>query len=182
LSVSAVSELKKGVEEYLRSQQAEEGEDALNVIGYTVTWTCYEGDGVTVATGANEGVRKCALVDMYGDSTTDAPIKDPREPRPVATARYELYWAWSLHYDRHSWMMLIDSRDAYFQLNPFATVEREEKGSDRKDGLLYFFEVSLRLLLLRWNCNTFMGWSVFNSSMYSNSTGKCHYEHWTVKI
>jgi hypothetical protein len=142
LSVSAISELKHGVEDYLRSQQREEGEDGINIVGYTVTWTCYEGDGVTVAKGANEGVRKCALVDMYGDSTDGTAIKDPREPRPVATARYELYWAWSLHYDPHSWMMLIDSRDAYFQLNPFSTVERENESS-RDDGLLYFFEVSI---------------------------------------
>ena len=142
LSVSAISELKHGVEDYLRSQQREEGEAGINIVGYTVTWTCYEGDGVTVAKGANEGVRKCALVDMYGDSTDGTAIKDPREPRPVATARYELYWAWSLHYDPHSWMMLIDSRDAYFQLNPFSTVERENESS-RDDGLLYFFEVSI---------------------------------------
>jgi len=140
LSVSATSELKKGVEDYLRSQETEEGEDGLNVVGYTVTWTCYEGDGKTIAKGANEGVRKCALVDMYGGSDGKA-IEDPREPRPVATARYELYWAWSLHYDPHSWMMLIDSRDAYFQLNPFSTVEREADTS-KEDGLLYFFEVS----------------------------------------
>ena len=140
LSVSAVGALKSGVEEYLRSNHKQEGEDGINVVVYTVTWTCYEGDGVTVANGAAEGVRKCALVDMFGGADGTA-IPDPREPRPVATARYELYWAWSLHYDKHSWLMLIDSRDAHFQLNPFSTLERESD-STRSDGLLYFFEVS----------------------------------------
>ena len=141
LSVSAKKDLKPGVEDYLKSQQAKQGEDGINVVGYTVTWTCYEGDGVTVAKGAKEGVRKCALVDMYGETIDGTPVKDPREPRPVATARYELYWAWSLHYDKHSWLMLIDSRDAYFQLNPFANVKRETD-MQKRNGLLYLFEVS----------------------------------------
>jgi hypothetical protein len=143
LSVSALDQLKPGLEEYLRSHHKKQGEDGLNVVAYTVTWTCYEGDGVTVAKGANEGVRKCQLVGMYGDENND-PVEDPFEPRPVATARYELYWAWSLMYDKHSWLMLIDSRDTYFQSNPFANVERERDG-DKPDGLLYFFEVSMGL-------------------------------------
>ena len=37
--------------------------------------------------------------------------------------------------------MLIDSRDAFFQSNPFADVERNTDGS-QADGLLYLFEVS----------------------------------------
>eukprot|EP00553_Chaetoceros_curvisetus_P002417 CAMPEP_0204613694 /NCGR_PEP_ID=MMETSP0717-20131115/1624_1 /ASSEMBLY_ACC=CAM_ASM_000666 /TAXON_ID=230516 /ORGANISM="Chaetoceros curvisetus" /LENGTH=430 /DNA_ID=CAMNT_0051626197 /DNA_START=1 /DNA_END=1293 /DNA_ORIENTATION=- len=136
LSVSAISELQNGVEDYLRSHHKEEGEEGM---AYTVTWTCYEGDGVTVAKGANEGIRKCEMVGMFGDNSTGDAVKDPREARPVATARYELYWAWSLHYDKHSWIMLIDSRDTYFQSNPFANVERENDAT-KSDGLLYFFE------------------------------------------
>ncbi len=142
LSVSAISELQNGVEEYLRSHHKEDGEEGINIVAYTVTWTCYEGDGVTVAKGAKEGIRKCEMVGMFGDNSTGDAVKDPREARPVATARYELYWAWSLHYDKHNWIMLIDSRDTYFQSDPFASVAREDD-TTKSDGLLYFFEVSL---------------------------------------
>ena len=140
LSVSALDKLKPGVEEYLRSHHKEENEVGLNVVVYTVTWICYTGDGKQ-AEGANEGQRMCELVGMY--STEDGEdVKDPREPRPVATARYELYWAWSLQYDPNNWFMLIDSRDAFFQTDPFVSLERV-KGDALKDGLLYFFGVSL---------------------------------------
>jgi hypothetical protein len=137
LSVSAIPKLKTGVEKYLRAQE--------NVVAYTIDWTCYTGDGA-VATGTNEGGRMCGMESMYGipgDDEDGKPndVTDPREPRPVATSRYELYWAWSLHYDPHNWIMLIDSRDAYFQLNPFSNVPRETS-HDVDDGLLYFFGVS----------------------------------------
>ncbi len=146
ISVSSLDELKPDVEDYLRSFSKKGGESGLNVVAYTVTWTCYEGDGVTVAKGAKEGVRKCEMVGMYGLENGDKTVRDPREARPVATARFELYWAWSLHYDEHSWIMLIDSRDTYFQSNPFANVERDARGSP--DGLLYFFEVRTNGLCL----------------------------------
>ena len=162
LSVSALDKLKPGVEEYLRSHHKEENEVGLNVVVYTVTWLCYTGDG-ELAEGANEGQRMCELVGMY--STEDGgEVKDPRDPRPVATARYELYWAWSLNYDPHSWSMLIDSRDAFFQKDPFAALERA-KDNTSQDGLLYFFGVSFRYLTsVVGFCNLL---TVFSSS------GKC---------
>ncbi len=146
ISVSSLDELKPGVEDYLRSFSKKGGESGLNVVAYTVTWTCYEGDGVTVAKGANEGVRKCEMVGMYGLENGDTKVHDPRDARPVATARFELYWAWSHHYKKHNWIMLIDSRDTYFQSNPFDLVERDVKNSE--DGLLYFFEVRANGLCL----------------------------------
>eukprot|EP00557_Chaetoceros_sp_GSL56_P003295 CAMPEP_0176499958 /NCGR_PEP_ID=MMETSP0200_2-20121128/13240_1 /TAXON_ID=947934 /ORGANISM="Chaetoceros sp., Strain GSL56" /LENGTH=669 /DNA_ID=CAMNT_0017898483 /DNA_START=31 /DNA_END=2037 /DNA_ORIENTATION=- len=164
LSVSALDQLKPGVEAYLRSYVKEEGEEGLNVVAYTVSWTCYERDGVTEAKGANEGVRKCQLNGMYGDENND-PVDDPFEPRPVATARYELYWAWSLRYDDHSWLMLIDSRDAYFQLNPFAYLERDVNGSgDKSDGVLYFFEENAEASTI--------GQSTFNSKWLKEAYGQ----------
>jgi len=138
LSVSSHDKLKPGVEEYLRSYHKLEGEDGINIVAYTVEWTCFEGDGVTVAKGAGEGVKKCKLNGMYGDENEN-PVEDPYLPRPVATARYELYWAWSLHYETHNWIMLIDSRDAYFQTDPFVNLERETQSS-KPDGLLYLFQ------------------------------------------
>ena len=70
ISVSAISELKKGVEEYLRSYHKQEGSDGFNIVAYTVTWTCYEGDGVTIAKGAKEGIRQCELVGLFANDAT----------------------------------------------------------------------------------------------------------------
>lgn len=176
LSVSALDKLKPGVEDYLKNYQAQDGEVGLNVVAYTVSWTCYEGDGVTVATGAKEGIRKCELVHMYGNEDDALPVKDPREPRPVATARFELYWAWSLHYAKHSWIMLIDSRDTYFQLNPFDTLERDDDDS-RNDGLLFFFEVSTC-----YRCNILYYIETIRVETDTFAIlGKCKSkQHWTV--
>jgi len=57
----------------------------------------------------------------------------------VATARYELYWMWSIQYQKESWLMLIDARDVWFQLHPFKELETRGKVS----GELYLFGVSL---------------------------------------
>ncbi len=140
LSVSALGSLKPGVEEYLRSNQIDgDNEKGVNVVAYTVTWTCYNGKG-EVTEGANEGIRKCELVGMYGEDADEHIVHDPRDARPVATARFELYWAWSQYYKDENWIMLIDSRDAHFQRNPFTDLPREING---ENGLLYFFAVSL---------------------------------------
>jgi len=74
LSVSALGSLKPGVEDYLRSFQSsgKGGGKGFNVVVYTIKWNCYTGDG-KLADGANEGIRKCALVGMYGDD--DGAIK-----------------------------------------------------------------------------------------------------------
>lgn len=64
-----------------------------------------------------------------------------REQRPVATTRYELYWLWSIKYQPHTWQMLVDARDTFFQTDPFAAVPRETE-LDRPDGVLFFFGVS----------------------------------------
>lgn len=134
LGISAMDQLKPGVEQYLKSHD----DDGINVVAYTATWICHDGQGKIVQ-GANSGIRPCKLVGMFADEKKGGVIKDPREARPVATARYDLYWCWSLNYSKHSWIMLIDSRDTYFQLHPFVTVQRESNPK-RPDGLLYLFE------------------------------------------
>jgi hypothetical protein len=149
LSVSALGSLKPGVEEYLRSNQLEANQKGVNVVAYTVSWNCFNSDG-TEADGANEGVRKCELVGMYGEDADEHAIRDTREPRPVATARFELYWAWSQYYAKDNWIMLIDSRDAHFQTNPFAGLERDVP--DDK-GRMYFFAVSFVHRLIFYLCS-----------------------------
>ena len=142
LSVSALGSLKDGVEEYLRSHHSEDSEGGLNVVVYTITWDCFNPDG-SKSDGAKEGVKMCNLVGMYGNDTDNTAISDPRIPRPVATARFELYWAWSQYYDKHNWIMLIDTRDAHFQLDPFAGLDHKDyEESSKDDGLLYLFAVS----------------------------------------
>jgi hypothetical protein len=63
----------------------------------------------------------------YGNSTNDMAEKqepDPRRPRSAVWIRYELYWIWSLMYNNNGGesnrILLVDSRDVYFQSNPFA--------------------------------------------------------------
>lgn len=70
------------------------------------------------------------------------PVADPREGRVVATLRYEWYWIWSLQYQPHCWLMLLDARDSFFQSNPFAHLPRSNSTSsttNKTSGLLYFF-------------------------------------------
>ena len=78
---------------------------------------------------------------VYGwkdDQGGNRSANDPRKGRTVATIRYEWYWIASLRYNKHSWIMLLDARDAYFQTNPFVGLPREAE-PDREDGLLYLF-------------------------------------------
>ena len=159
LSVSSLDKLKPGVEKYLRAQP--------NLVVYTVDWKCYTGSG-KLASGPKEGMRMCQFSGMYGTSDADSPdakprpAEDPREARPVATARYELYWAWSLAYHANSWLMLIDSRDAVFQTDPFKGLPREEE-EQAEDGQLYFFEENAEA--------TTIGQSQFNSRWLKTAYG-----------
>lgn len=132
--VLQVSHMKEGVEEYLRSQ--------TNLILYDTKWECRSRrDPSVVSEKANEGMNLCLANNLYQSSE---PLKDPRDARPVATIRYELYWIWSTMYNDDSMLMLIDFRDAYFQLNPFESIERTPKDEIDDGGLLFLFGVSLQ--------------------------------------
>jgi hypothetical protein len=124
-SISNESNLKPGVKEYLSSKSHSESGEGVNIIAYEVEWTCFKKSG-EAARGTGEGINDCKMNNVFGDSAGN-PIDDPREPRPVATARYELYWIWSLHYNKESWLMLLDVRDVWFQLNPFEQVNKKGK-------------------------------------------------------
>ena len=79
------------------------------------------------------------------NNTMFTPVKDPRQGRVVATIRYEWYWMWSLQYNPHSWIMLLDARDSYFQSNPFVDLPRHNNNDNNNNstmtdgGLLYLF-------------------------------------------
>jgi hypothetical protein len=121
-------------------------EHCSHVVIYVVPFVCYNSEGEPVDS-AKGGIRTCDCNVLYGsrtstsNSTTNTtewqPLLDVRGQRPVATTRYELYWIWSRLYQPHTWQMLVDARDTFFQSNPFATVPRDQTNSN--NGLLYFF-------------------------------------------
>lgn len=120
LSISNEKKLKPGVKDYLMSKNsANNGGKGVNVVAYEVEWTCFDKSSGKPVHGTGEGMHHCQMNQAFGDASTGTPIPDPRDPRPVATARYELYWMWSLQYSKESWIMLIDARDVWFQLDPF---------------------------------------------------------------
>lgn len=136
LCVAPLSYLAPGVEEYLRSQP--------NMVVYLADMICYEEDRVTkgqrtVKNGSPDAFQMCAFDHVYAIPQEDGSlqtVEDPREGRVVASLRYELYWMWCLHYNPNQWIMLLDARDSYFQLDPFANLPRR---SNSTSGLLHFF-------------------------------------------
>ncbi len=123
LSISLEENLKPDVKKYLQSRNTDMG--GINIIAYEVNWSCFKRSGEPVD-GSGEGMNHCKMNDVFGDAN-GKPISDPRDPRPVATARYELYWMWSLQYNKDSWIMLIDARDVWFQLHPFEELSTRGK-------------------------------------------------------
>ena len=125
---------------------------------YVVPFVCYNAEGMTTDS-AKGGMRVCHCHVLYQTrNVTEGndilhieysagewkPLADVRESRPVATTRYELYWIWSIQYQPHTWQMLVDARDTYFQTDPFAAVPREPidnkpTSKQRQDGVLFFF-------------------------------------------
>lgn len=108
------------------------------IVTYVLTLKCFNAEMEEVDS-AKGGMRVCTLDELWADAD-QKPLVDPRPARTIATTRYELYWIWSLNYNAHSWIMLLDARDAYFQTNPFADVPRE-KDKSRTNGVLHFFGV-----------------------------------------
>lgn len=157
-SISNESKLKPGVKEYLLSKSNSQSGEGVNIIAYEVEWTCFKKSGET-ARGTGEGINDCKMNNVFGDSAGN-PIDDPREPRPVATARYELYWIWSLQYSKESWLMLLDVRDVWFQLNPFEEVNARGKVT----GELHLFGENADAVRI--------GTSAYNKGWLVNAYGK----------
>lgn len=130
LCVSKLDVEKSGVKDYFESQ--------AGLVVYVISLECFNAEGESVDS-VKGGMRVCQLHGLWQHG--GVVMQDPRPSRTVATTRYELYWIWALHYHPHSWLMLLDARDAFFQTNPFLNVTREQV-QDRPDGILYFFGVS----------------------------------------
>jgi hypothetical protein len=127
--------------EYLKQQP--------NLVVYHSDMDCLESDLVTTGPrrvtkqGSFDIFQMCCLHEVYGwiSEETGKVVKtaqDPRAGRVVATLRYEWYWIWLQHYQKNSWIMVLDARDSFFQLNPFANLSRNADPNP-SSGQLYFF-------------------------------------------
>lgn len=151
LAIAHDSYIQAGVKDYLlqyTKEDPDENDQELsgpNVVLYQLDLDCDGSpDGKRTVLGRSKSTdvfQMCRLDDVYGYyddvSKTMIPLKDTRGGRAAATLRYEWYWIWSLQYNSHSWLMLVDARDTFFQSNPFADLPRTTGGGDQ--GLLYFF-------------------------------------------
>ena len=159
LAVASLGSMAEGVQEYLESHINNDNDDTnnnnsigSNVVIYATQFNCTQ-DGLeaerTQDGGGKMSFQMCQLHNLY--ATADGqPQPDPRAGRVVATSRYELYWIWAKQYNKQSWLMLLDARDAYFQSNPFSDLPRRRHGVDTTtddddvdSGMLYFFGVSM---------------------------------------
>jgi len=114
LGTSPMAEMEDSLQSYLTSQEG--------LVLYNLEKDCSEG--------------RCKLNNLYG-SVDGVASEDIRVHRPIATSRFEAYWIWSTHYGPKSMILLLDGRDAYFQLQPFEGLERSPVSAS--DGVLHFF-------------------------------------------
>lgn len=134
LAISPLDTRKSDVWEYLT-------EPGNHIVLYAPVLVCYNAENETVES-AKGGARICQCDGLYGrqkaGSSAVTALPDPRPPRTVQTLRYEIYWLLCLAVAPHSWILLVDARDTYFQRDPFAAVPRDTD-SAAEAGLLYFF-------------------------------------------
>lgn len=139
LAIAAKPILNNGIWEYLTQQP--------HVVIYHSDLDCFDKKMEAPAPRRNikgdlDPFQMCQLHHVYGWKSDDGNVTrtapDPREPRVVATLRYEWYWIWLQHYNHNVWVMMLDARDSFFQSNPFAGLPRQ---SDPRTphGRLYFF-------------------------------------------
>mmetsp|Transcript_18079 Transcript_18079/g.25749 ORF Transcript_18079/g.25749 Transcript_18079/m.25749 type:complete len:444 (-) Transcript_18079:27-1358(-) len=154
-SVQQYDKLNQDIIEFL-SQKFER----LNVIVYSISWQCFQRNGDPLEMPDDYALCKIQS-DFYADKTNQTILQDPRIPRPLATARFDLYWAWVLQYNPLSMLMLIDFRDVIFQLHPFINITRSLPGSN--EGVLYFYEEHF---------STLIGQSAFNYGWLQGAYGR----------
>jgi hypothetical protein len=163
LSVSTVDTLQAGVKEYLEYLVVTKH---VPLVVYAVEWKCFKKSGVPVAPN---GEADCNLVGMYGDADTGAVLPDPRFRRPLATGRFELYWAWAIQYQPQTLILLMDFRDAYFQRQPFEGIERAAENTSTAGG--GGEKPKARLYLYEEHASTPIGKSSFNSQWLRQAYG-----------
>lgn len=112
LGVNTLAKLNPNVKDYILSQ---------NIIAYGVDYVCAKED-------------HCQLPDnFYG-------YPDPRPARSFANIRYAMYEYWLQFYSDHSYILLIDFRDTFFQINPFSFYPNYAQRPDHKFELNMYAE------------------------------------------
>ena len=101
MAVGPRKKFKRKVEEYLRNQR---------VLSYPFEYSCSQKGMTRRRLLATPG--GCVLDDWYVDG-------DSRGPRPLALARYEMYETWLRQYSSTSYALVLDTRDTFFQRDPF---------------------------------------------------------------
>ena len=61
----------------------------------------------------------CKAKDLCQLNANFLGYSDPRPPRSLASIKYSLYEYWLMHYNESSYILIVDFRDTFFQLNPF---------------------------------------------------------------
>jgi hypothetical protein len=145
LAIADDSYVQKDVVDYLRTYSDHYDQNKPNLVVYQLPLVCDgEPDNIRRVTkrGDTDTFQMCRLSHVYGWKDelghVTGTAHDPRDGRVVATLRYEWYWIWSQSYLPHSWLMLLDARDSFFQSNPFADLPRETD-PHRTDGILYLY-------------------------------------------
>lgn len=176
-AVSSVEDMKPDVADYLKSYDNSHG-DGLNVVSYALPWECYTKGGERIlptnnkgrGSTTNNGFSDCHLHGIYSTEDGVSPAKDPRIARPVATARYEMYWIWSRQYEATSRILILDVRDSYFQSNPF---QFERSPSSNDSCTLDLYEENREAVNI--------GKSSYNSKWIKTAYGKDAFESMSEK-
>jgi hypothetical protein len=132
LSVSPEKEMKRHVAAYLKNQ---------HVLAYPFKFTCGgpRGRKLLVTPGG------CVLDDWYRDG-------DARGPRPLAISRYEMYETWLRQYSAESYVLDLDTRDTFFQADPFPPLAARRSAADHARDLYVFEEDGLKTTgTCKWN-------------------------------
>ncbi|KAH8098319.1 hypothetical protein JL720_1258 [Aureococcus anophagefferens] len=132
LSVSPEKEMKRHVAAYLKNQ---------HVLAYPFKFTCGgpRGRKLLVTPGG------CVLDDWYRD-------RDARGPRPLAISRYEMYETWLRQYSAESYVLDLDTRDTFFQADPFLPLAARRSAADHAKDLYVFEEDGLKTTgTCKWN-------------------------------
>jgi hypothetical protein len=120
LAVSPPDVMKDGVQEYLKNKQ---------VLAYPFEVVC-------------QGVDNC----MFKENFLGYP--DPRPMRTFANIRYALYEYWLTNYHFNSYILILDFRDTFFQLDPFATFGAFDQRQPKYELHMYEENFKVRCLLV----------------------------------
>jgi len=120
---------------YLRSFDSSK----INLVSYAVVWDCTsKKDGLEIGTSTNGGKSDCVIHGIFGSKSGEI-YRDLRSPRPIATARYELYYIWCKQYSARSKIMMIDFRDSYFVTDPFDDSKGKRGENSIGEGEVHLF-------------------------------------------